>query len=517
MASVPHAQALGIASDAISAATKAVSVGFDIARCATDVGFGIAKESLNLAASSIETAAGPNQVSTSLEGVGCVVNAAHSATTLGQGLARSLTETTLASTQTRLRAAGAEEGALWRLTLGSETGNAVLVVDRLARRLACPTAEIPPHRLLSAATAWGQAQNAARETAREMEVESVIEPARLPDNVIRWIRFSAATFGHAWFAGLLDGWSVVGVARAQRAAFNGGNPGEAALECAGIDGRVDVLVFEQGKRDMYSPGYLVAVDHKTGKVVIAVRGTSCLADALSDMTCEPQAIELGGHMGFAHGGMLEAARRLDDKLAELTTTGLEILASSGTLRPGIMLTGHSLGAGVASLVAALWRDKAMFPSVPLDCCAFGCPQVLDEELALAQSNLTTSFICGDDLVPRFSLATAEDLRNAIVILAGAPQDGMPTGSDLMSAAESGNADLLAEAYWKIRQSAFTSSGRLFPAGRLVHVSPGGRVMGMSHDDVNELVVSNDMVHAHMPRRYLLALQTAIHRNAANRR
>lgn len=287
-----------------------------------------------------------------------------------------------------------------------------------------------------------------------------------------------------------------------------GGPAERALESAGIGGRVEVAAFEQGARELYAPGYMVVVDHELQLVVVALRGTSSVADAMSDLACEPAALQLGGHAGAAHGGMLTAARRLSEKLASLAEAGLEKLA--GPRR--ILVTGHSLGAGVAALLTALWRDQPRFASSEVSCLAFACPQVLSAELAVAVSNHTTSIIVGDDLVPRFSLATAYDLQRALLHLRSPQEYGLDPSlhMDEVLAMSSRNEErALADAYAVIQRAALTSPNRLFSPGQLVHLVPGHAPGGASQEEFNEIRISSDMASAHRPRRYLLAVQEAL--------
>merc|ERR1719409_130171 len=124
--------------------------------------------------------------------------------------------------------------------------------------------------------------------------------------------------------------------------------------------------------------------------------------------------------------MLRAAQRLDTVLSEIAETGLSQLSPHVPRR--IVICGHSLGAGVAALLAALWRDRGHLPGVNVQCVAFACPQVLDSCLAVAQSNHTTSVIVGDDLVPRFSLATAQDLQAAMLCLNNPESKGLPVSA-----------------------------------------------------------------------------------------
>merc|ERR1712232_1414279 len=112
------------------------------------------------------------------------------------------------------------------------------------------------------------------------------------------MRFAGATMGTAWLGGLVEGFSVSAVARAKSMREQGGGPGDCALACAGLEGRIEVMAFEERTNQLYAPGYLVAVDYETSSVVIALRGTSSVADALTDLVCEPAPICLGGHDGI---------------------------------------------------------------------------------------------------------------------------------------------------------------------------------------------------------------------------
>jgi len=207
--------------------------------------------------------------------------------------------------------------------------------------------------------------------------------------------------------------------------------------------------------------------------------------------------------------MLRAARRLLRTLAEVTGTALERTRPEAPKR--IIICGHSLGAGVAALLAALWRDAAQFPGVDVQCFAFACPQVLDQDLAMAQSNHSTSMIVGTDLVPRFSLATAQDLQAAMLCLVDPESRGLPLSmrkDAILSAKARGDSESLQAAYHAMRPLVCTSPGRLFPAGRLIYLHPGHTPCAISCQDLDELRISSDMASSHMPRAYFLAIQNA---------
>ena len=98
-----------------------------------------------------------------------------------------------------------------------------------------------------------------------------------------------------------------------------------------------------------------------------------------------------------HEGMLLSAQRLCRRIQSLVKT----LAVDAEYR--ILLSGHSLGAGVATLAGLILRSQ--YPSIEdrLQVCAFAPPPVLDHDSALASSTYVTSFVHNADLIPRCSL------------------------------------------------------------------------------------------------------------------
>jgi len=497
---------LGVAKDVVGLGNHGVTVGFGIARFATMAGFGIASACIRKPAEFMERAAGPNAVSMGLKGVDSVVGFARDVTHGCQDLAETITHVSLDVTKAGLSAAGAEDNALLRMTVGDEITEAVTLVEAMVSRYSDRMAHVPPQSLLAAASAWGALQHASVAVhGRSGEVVVLNEHSE------RWMRFAAATMGTAWFAGLVEGFagSASAMMRATTIREQGGGPGDTALACAGLEGRIQVVKFEERTKELYAPGYLVAVDHTVGCVVVALRGTSSVTDALTDLVCEPAPVQLAGHDGMAHGGMLRAAQHLDPVLAALVEDGLSCLDSQ--VPRSVVICGHSLGAGVAALLAALWRDRGYLPGVDIECFAFACPQVLDAELAMAQSNHTTSLIVGDDLVPRFSLATAQDLQEAMLCLHDPESHGLhpslSTG-EVLQAQSQGHTERLAAAYALVRPKVCTSEGRLFPAGRLIHLLPQQAPLAITGGALDELIIAREMGSSHMPRAYLVAIQNA---------
>jgi len=471
-------------------------------------GFGLASDCILGSAAGIERAAGPNSVSAGLRGVDGLVGVARTVTHAGQDATAALLKASLCATQAGLKAAGARDGDLLRLAVGDEAAESVIAVEALVRAFAGPLAGAPLPHLMAAVRAWGALQEAGTRDACHAE------QAALPHHCERWMRYAAATFGAEW----LEGFSVSAAARARAASLQGRGPGDVALACAGVEGRVEVIAFQQSTNGLFAPGYMVAVDYEHHCVVVSLRGTTSISDILADLLCGSVALTLGGVEGMAHEGMLRAASRMEALLLRLTEEGLAKLQAlrrpQGPLR--VLVSGHSLGAGVAALVTALWRDNGRLPGVDVQCIAFACPQILDSRLAAALSNHTTSVIVGDDMVPRLSLATATDLRSAVLHLSSPVDYGLGPSfhaHNILASAAAGEADHLHEAYATVRHAACTSPNRLFPPGRLIHLVPGDEPRAVSPCTFDELRISQDMASAHMPRRYLIAIRGAMPRAA----
>ena len=96
---------------------------------------------------------------------------------------------------------------------------------------------------------------------------------------------------------------------------------------------------------------------------------------------------------FTSQGIYHAAMyikdEIDEKLRELHDRGYELI-----------ITGHSLGAGVAAILAVLYRKD--FPT--LHCYAFSPPgSLFTLPLVEYSKSFITTIIYGNDIVPRFKL------------------------------------------------------------------------------------------------------------------
>lgn len=281
--------------------------------------------------------------------------------------------------------------------------------------------------------------------------------------------------------------------------------------------------------------------------------------------------------GFAHEGMLRAARRLADRL---TTFVAHVLQQHTSYR--LVLTGHSLGAGTAALLCALWSERLIVdreegegaegggdadlddgidkssdadqssthhqrptpwrsPSsrlgarmrhrfITAECFAFACPCVLTLKLATVFSDRIVSCVLGDDVVPRLNLATATDLRDACIALHQSTQPHNNSDSADTSIAENPGGQTPLSAGRKaslrvLRTQTMLNAPKLFPAGKVLFLDPapqGSDAVGVTElvdvSGLSEIRISRDMMSAHMPNRYLsrlTAIATSLSRRATS--
>ncbi|NXI68254.1 DGLB lipase, partial [Anseranas semipalmata] len=161
---------------------------------------------------------------------------------------------------------------------------------------------------------------------------------------------------------------------------------------------------------IYEIPFFVALDHKKEAIVVAVRGTLSFEDILTDLSadCEDLTLEDVLENGFVHKGITQAANYIYQKLIN---DG--ILNQAFTIAPEykLIIVGHSLGGGTASILAILLRNS--FPT--LKCYAFSPPGgLLSKTLADYTKHFIVSVILGKDLVARLSMPNMEDLKRRIV-------------------------------------------------------------------------------------------------------
>ncbi|CAL8110760.1 unnamed protein product [Orchesella dallaii] len=170
------------------------------------------------------------------------------------------------------------------------------------------------------------------------------------------------------------------------------------------------LLYASFENKVFQTPFFIALDHGERFIVVAIRGTMSLRDAITDLSAEAKPLDFPGipEGCKAHHGMLLAAKNTFDKINELGTLQR---AANNYPTYTIVVTGHSLGAGTAALLSLML--KTTYPN--LKCFSYSPPGCLvTAEAAQFCESFVTSVIVGDDIVPRLSVPSFEKFKNDLI-------------------------------------------------------------------------------------------------------
>jgi len=218
----------------------------------------------------------------------------------------------------------------------------------------------------------------------------------------------------------------------------------------------------------------------------------------------------------------------------------------------LVLCGHSLGAGLCTILGLMWADPISCRTVRegglpsgrgVQVYAFAPPSVLDSRLSKLSSSLVCSFVYSYDVVSRLSLGSVRDMTSAASWLCDADERGNGEGYTgilrraLMQKAGYGDTGTL-DWFLSIRRTleANMQMDRLYPPGRvwwamrdnpdLTQEDPTSTSYNVSDSvrlyevlDVEkvfgQVVFAKDMLSSHMPHTYDRVLQQLSPRSPVN--
>nr|XP_033784399.1 sn1-specific diacylglycerol lipase alpha isoform X2 [Geotrypetes seraphini] len=285
------------------------------------------------------------------------------------------------------------------------------------------------------------------------------------------------------------------------------------------------IVYTSCHDAVYETPFFVAVDHDKKRVVISIRGTLSPKDALTDLTGDAERLPVEGHHGtwLGHKGMVLSAeyikKKLEQEMVLSQAFGRDL--GRGTKHYGLIVVGHSLGAGTAAILSFLLRPQ--YPS--LKCYAYSPPGGLLSEDAMEYSKeFVTSVVLGKDLVPRIGLSQLEGFRRHLldvlqrsnkpkwrIILGGTrciPKSELPDETEGIT--------LPSNRLWTHPSDltiALSASTPLYPPGRIIHVvhnhpaeqccfweqeEPTYFAIWGNNKAFEEVIISPAMLNEHLP-------------------
>lgn len=167
----------------------------------------------------------------------------------------------------------------------------------------------------------------------------------------------------------------------------------------------DDIVYACFNNEIYELPFYVVIDRATNSVVLAIRGTLSLQDVITDLVIERGDLDITGvQCACAHNGILQSAMYIKQTLEEK-----KILEEAFSRAEGadLVITGHSLGAGAAALLAILL--KPTFPK--LKCFAFSPPgELVSPAVSKYAEDIVCSVVLGDDIISRQGMLMMDDLK-----------------------------------------------------------------------------------------------------------
>lgn len=152
---------------------------------------------------------------------------------------------------------------------------------------------------------------------------------------------------------------------------------------------------------------------------MTLRGTLGFYDFIIDLEFDYVTINYNGKDYHVHSGIYQSAKIISQPNSVIHN--IVRVALNDYPDYGLILCGHSLGGGVASMLGLLWIDpnkpyvtsaeSKLPPNRPLHVYSYGTPSCMQEELSILCRTFVTSVVNHYDIIPRLSIGILTDLRN----------------------------------------------------------------------------------------------------------
>uniref|UniRef100_A0A7S1CXI7 sn-1-specific diacylglycerol lipase n=1 Tax=Cyclophora tenuis TaxID=216820 RepID=A0A7S1CXI7_CYCTE len=276
--------------------------------------------------------------------------------------------------------------------------------------------------IATAQTQLGYGDGVRRGNAKEPSPFTTKQEAAIMTDAQRYMKFATAAYGvFQSMAGNVSSGSknVISV-------LNPVTRVKAVMDGASLDERRkrtakyvkisanDVLYLTPAGGNSELIGHFVAVDHLTKSVVLAIRGTYSVTGAITDVNATTKQF-CGGH---AHKGMADTAEQLWSNIATNEAVNKGLAANPGYR---LVITGHSLGAGVATLLHLKLHYDG-FAKTDVQCFGFASPPTFVRSPEMTQSvdkvnkafAKSVCFIAQHDCVPFLCIDSVRRLLDTLI-------------------------------------------------------------------------------------------------------
>ncbi|XP_077241868.1 uncharacterized protein LOC143882252 [Tasmannia lanceolata] len=163
-----------------------------------------------------------------------------------------------------------------------------------------------------------------------------------------------------------------------------------------------------------APPYIIYLDHKNADIVLAIRGFNMVKEGDYAVLLDNKLGQRKFDGGYVHNGLLKAAGCVLDAECEVLRELVE-----NHLNFTLTLTGHSLGAGVAALLAMVVlqnRDRlGNINRKRIRCFAIAPARCMSLNLAVRYADGINSVVLQDDFLPR-TATPLEDMFKSVFCL-----------------------------------------------------------------------------------------------------
>ncbi|ORX53109.1 hypothetical protein DM01DRAFT_1336298 [Hesseltinella vesiculosa] len=171
------------------------------------------------------------------------------------------------------------------------------------------------------------------------------------------------------------------------------------------------LLAYEFRGEAFRPSYFVARDQATNSIVLSIRGTMSVLDAMTDLVCDYEPWK----GGLVHKGMKASA------LWFFHHVGPKLIAyTNAHATSALYIVGHSLGAATAAILTIMLLDymdefkKGKSGDFTLQCIGYAPACGLSLNLSEKYKDHIQSIVFGDDIVSKLCYGTVMDVKQMLI-------------------------------------------------------------------------------------------------------